>query len=97
MNVETFKLIVAGIIVTIAFCVLGWQVVESYRAGVSSKRRAEELLLAVLTTKQYNQLTKRGYIDIHSQRDQERVYRVPRAGTCARKGEGNSESLPATA
>ena len=75
---ETFKLIVVGIIVTIAFCVLGWQVVDSYRAEVSAKWRAEELLLAVLTSKQYNQLTRRGYIDIPSPRDQERVYRVPR-------------------
>ncbi len=71
-------LIVAGIIVTIAFCMLGWQVVDSYRAWFSAKRRAGELLRAVLTPEQYNQLMRRGYIDIKSPRDQERTYRVPR-------------------
>jgi len=78
MIVETLKLIVAGIILTIGFCVLGWQVVVSYRAWFSAKRRARELLRAVLTTEQYCQLKRRGYIDIPSPRDQERTYRVPR-------------------
>jgi hypothetical protein len=73
VNVEMFKFIVAGIIVAIAFCALGWQVFESYRA----KWRAEDLLLAVLTPEQSRQLTRLGYIDIHSPRDQERTYRVP--------------------
>ena len=75
---ETLKLIVAGIILTIAFIVLGWQVVDSYRTWFSAKRRAGELLLAVLTPQEYCQLMQEGYIDIPSTRDQERTYRVPR-------------------
>ena len=74
---ETHKLIMARIIVTIAFCVLGWQVVDSYRAWFSAKRRAGELLLAVLPPEQYRQIMRHGYIDIPSPRDQERTYRVP--------------------
>jgi hypothetical protein len=77
MNVETFKLILAGIILTIAFCVLGWQVVDSCRAWFSAKRRAGELLRSVLTSEQYRQLMRYGYIEIPSPRDQERTYRVP--------------------
>ncbi|HEY6405911.1 MAG TPA: hypothetical protein VIY29_00435 [Ktedonobacteraceae bacterium] len=75
---ETLKLIVAGIILTIAFCVLVWQVLDSYRKASDARRRAGELLRAVLTPEQYNQLMRRGYIDILSPRDQERTYRVPR-------------------
>jgi hypothetical protein len=78
MNVETLKLIVAGIIVAIAVCVLGWQVVVSYRAWFSAKWRAGELLRAVLTPEQYCQLTRCGYVDVPSPYDHERTYRVPR-------------------
>lgn len=75
---ETLTLIVAGIIVTIAFIVLGWQVIGSYRTWFSAKRQAGELLLAVLTPQEYRQLMMEGYIDIPSPHDQERTYRVPR-------------------
>ena len=75
---ETLKLIVAGIIVTIAFIALVWQVVDSYREWFSAKRQAGELLRAVLTPEQYCQLMQFSYIDIPSTRDQERIYRVPR-------------------
>jgi len=73
---ETLKLIVAGII--LAFIVLGWQVVGSYREWFSAKRQAGELLHAVLTPEQYRQLIQEGYIVIPSPHDQERTYRVPR-------------------
>ena len=59
MNVETLKLIGAGIILTIAFIVFGWQVVGSYCEWFSAKRRAGELLLSVLTRGQYCQLIQR--------------------------------------
>ena len=78
MNVETFILIVAGIILPIAFCVLGWEMFGNYREWVNYDRRADELLRSVLTSEQYCQLTRLGYIDIKSPRDQERTYRVPR-------------------
>jgi hypothetical protein len=78
MNVETLKLIMAGIILTISFCVLGWKMIGDYRELLSRNRRAGELLRAVLTGEQYNQLLRHGYLDIKSPRDQERIYRVPR-------------------
>jgi Protein of unknown function (DUF3262) len=78
MKVEELKLIVAGIIAAIAFCWPGWQVVDSYRVWFSAKRRARELLLAVLTPEQYCQLTRWGYVDVPSPGDHERTYRVPR-------------------
>jgi hypothetical protein len=77
VNLETLKLIVAVIIVTLAIIALVWHVVGSYREWLSAKRLAGELLRAVLTTEQYCQLMQLGYIDIPSRRDQERTYRVP--------------------
>ena len=56
---ETLKLIVAGIILTIAFIVLRCQVVGSYCEWFSAKRRAGELLRSVLTREQYCQLIQR--------------------------------------
>lgn len=55
-----------------------WHAVDSYRTWFSAKRRAAELLLAVLTPQENCQLMQEGYIDIPSPRDQERTYRVPR-------------------
>jgi hypothetical protein len=92
MNVEMLKLIVAASIMAIVLCVFRWQAVDSYRAEVSAKRRAEELLLAVLTTEQYCQLTRLGYIDIKSPHDHERIYRVPRGPGLVRVIEGGKET-----
>jgi hypothetical protein len=92
MNVETLKLIVAVIIMAIVLCVLRWQAVDSYRAEVSAKRRAEELLRSTLTAEQYRQLTRLGYIDIRSLRDYERIYRVPRGPGLVRVIEKGKET-----
>ncbi|HEX6557270.1 MAG TPA: hypothetical protein VF026_31190 [Ktedonobacteraceae bacterium] len=43
-----------------------------------AKRRAKELLRAVLTADQYSQMMQRGHIDIASPSDPERIYRVPK-------------------
>jgi len=43
-----------------------------------ANRRANELLRSVLTREQYDQLTRKGYLDIKSPRDPECMYRVPR-------------------
>jgi len=43
------------------------------------KRRAGELLRAVLSQEQYRQLMRRGYVDIPSPRDPQCIYRVPQA------------------
>ena len=78
MNVETLKVFVEGIILIIFSFVLGWEMIGKYREWVNNDRRAGELLRSVLTSEQYCQLTKLGYVDIPSPRDQERTYRVPR-------------------
>lgn len=40
--------------------------------------RAEALLRAVLDESEYQQLTKRGYFDLRSPTEPERIYRIPR-------------------
>jgi hypothetical protein len=57
----------------------GLLIVDSYLKWSAANRRAGELLRSVLTREQYLQLTRRGYVDIPSLRDQERIYRVPQA------------------
>lgn len=44
-----------------------------------AKRRAGELLSAVLTPEQYGQMIQRDHIDIPSPRVSERIYRVPKS------------------
>ena len=44
-----------------------------------AKRRAGELLRAVLTPDQYGHLMQRGHLDIASPSDPERIYRVPKS------------------
>jgi hypothetical protein len=47
-------------------------------------RRANELLRSVLTSEQYGQLMRHGYLDIKSPRDPGCIYRVPRTKGMAR-------------
>jgi hypothetical protein len=77
VTVETLAYIVGAIIATISFFLFGRLTVDSFLKWSEPRRRAGELLLAVLTPEQYNQLMRRGYVDIPSPRDQERTYRVP--------------------
>lgn len=46
--------------------------------GVTPADRAELLLRDVLEESEYQQLTKRGYFDLRSPSDPERIYRIPR-------------------
>jgi hypothetical protein len=43
-----------------------------------ARRRADELLRAILSCEQYGQLMQRRYIDIPSPSDPDRIYRVPK-------------------
>jgi hypothetical protein len=98
MNVETLAYILVGILVTIALVLLGWFIIDRFLKWSGARRRASELLRAVLTREQYRQLIKRGYVDIPSPRDSQRITPTsPRACGGDRKGEAKSESLPATA
>jgi hypothetical protein len=77
MNVETFLYVWEGTIVTISLLLLGWFIIDNLFKR-DAKRRAGELLRVVLTQEQSCQLIQRGYIDIPSPSDPQRVYRVPR-------------------
>ena len=82
MNVEMLAYFLLGIIVIIAALSLGlfgWLAYNHYLKWSAANRRANELLRSVLTRQQYRHLMRRGYLDIPSPRDPERIYRVPRS------------------
>ena len=76
---ETLAYILVGILVTIALVLLGGFIVDRFLKWSGARRRADELLRTVLTREQYRQLIKRGYVDIPSPCDPQRIYRVPQA------------------
>lgn len=78
MKVETLMYVSGGTIVISSLLLLGWFIVDSFSRR-EAERRAGELLRAVLTQEQYGQLIQRGYVDIPSPSDPQRVYRVPQA------------------
>jgi len=77
--VATLAYIVGAIIATLSFVLFGWLFVDSLLKWLEPRRRAGELLRAVLTLEQYRQLMRRGYVDIPSPRDPQCIYRVPQA------------------
>ncbi|MGZ3600960.1 MAG: hypothetical protein ACXWQ5_14880 [Ktedonobacterales bacterium] len=46
--------------------------------GDTPRERAEELLRAMLDEQEYQQVRKRGYVDVVSPSNAERIYRIPR-------------------
>ena len=66
---------VASVGLILAF---GELIAHSSSGRPAAKRRAGELLRAVLTPDQYGHLMQRGHIDIASPSDPERIYRVPK-------------------
>jgi hypothetical protein len=77
MTVETLALGVIGMIVDISLILLVNFIVKNYFLWSGANRRASDLLRAVLSQEQHRQLMQRGYVDIPSSRDPQRVYRVP--------------------
>jgi hypothetical protein len=76
MNIETLMTLLGEVVLLL---LLGAFIVGSSRKRPGAKRRASELLRAVLTPEQYSQFTQQGHIDIPSPSDPERVYRVPKS------------------
>ena len=74
---ETLALGVIGMIVDISLILLVNFIVKNYFLWSGANRRASDLLRAVLSQEQHRQLMQRGYVDIPSSRDPQRVYRVP--------------------
>ncbi len=69
--------LVTILIVVIVLILLGAFIVNSFFQRPAANRRAGELLRSILTPEQYKQLIERGYIDIPSPSNPDRVYRIP--------------------
>jgi hypothetical protein len=50
---------------------------RSYRVRVEAERRAEQLLRDILPEPEFNQLTRRGYLEVRSPSFPSRVYLIP--------------------
>jgi len=79
MNVEMLVYVLLGIFVVLCFALIWGLSVDSYLKWSEANRRANELLRSVLTSEQYERLTRNGYLDITSPRDPGCIYRVPQA------------------
>jgi hypothetical protein len=77
MNVEMLLYVGLGILVLYLVWMLKLAF-GSFLKWSEANRRANELLRSVLSSEQYDQLTRNGYLDIPSPRDAGCIYRVPR-------------------
>ena len=67
------------IVIALAVTPMVWLIIQPYLRGWSrSERRATDLLRAILTPEQVRQLLWRGYLEVPSPTEPQRVYRVPR-------------------
>jgi hypothetical protein len=67
------------IVIALALAPVLWLVVQPYIKGWSrAERRAADLLRDTLTPEQLRQLVWRGYLEIPSPTEPQRVYRVPK-------------------
>jgi hypothetical protein len=68
------------IIIILAIAPMVWLIVQPYVKGWSrAERRAADLLRDTLTAEQFHQLIWRGYVEIPSPAEPQRVYRVPKS------------------
>ncbi len=81
MNLFTQVLTALGwIVIVLAVSPMVWLIIQPYLKGWSpAERRAMHLLRDMLTPEQFHQLIWRGYLEIPSHVEPQRVYRVPRA------------------
>ena len=81
MNLITQALSALGwIVIALALSPMLWLIFQPYLKGWSrSERRAADLLRAILTPEQVHQLLWRGYLEVPSPTEPQRIYRVPRA------------------
>ncbi|HTK07797.1 MAG TPA: hypothetical protein VL485_11555 [Ktedonobacteraceae bacterium] len=80
MNLITQVLtILCWVVIALAITPMVWFVLQPYLRGWSrAERRASDLLRDILTPEQLRQLIWRGYLEIPSPSEPQRVYRVPR-------------------
>ena len=68
------------IVIALAISPMLWLIFQPYFKGWSrSERRALDLLRDILTPEQMRQLLWRGYLEVPSPTEPQRIYRVPRA------------------
>lgn len=81
MNVVSQALtILCWIVIALAISPMLWLIIHPYCKGFSrAERRATDLLRDTLTPEQFHQLTWRGYLEIPSPTEPQRIYRVPRS------------------
>jgi len=78
MNMVAVGAVLCAVASVVLILALGELIAHSSYGRPAAKRRAGELLRAVLTPDQYGHLMQRGHIDIASPSDPERIYRVPK-------------------
>jgi hypothetical protein len=67
-------------VIGLAIAPLLWLLAQPYlRSWSRAERRAADLLRNTLTSEQLRQLTWRGYLEVSSPTEPQRVYRVPRS------------------
>jgi hypothetical protein len=67
------------IIIVLAISPMVWLIIQPYAKGWSrAERRAADLLRDTLTAEQLRQLIWRGYVEIPSPTEPQRLYRVPK-------------------
>jgi len=72
--------ILCSIVIALAIAPMVWLILQPYLKGWSrAERRASNLLRDILTPDQLRQLVWRGYLEVPSPSEPQRVYRVPRA------------------
>ena len=68
------------IVIALAISPIIWLILQPYLKGWSrAERRASDLLRDILTPEQLRQLLWRGYLEIPSPTEPQRVYRVPKS------------------
>lgn len=67
-------------VIGLATIPLLWSIAQPYlRSWSRAQRRATNLLRNMLTAEQFRQLTWRGYLEVSSPTEPQRVYRIPRS------------------
>lgn len=76
---QLVTLAAAILLLLLFFMLLRFSPSVTYRSRIASEQRAEALLRDVLTSGQFHQLRRRGYLDVPSPSRPNRTYRIPRS------------------
>lgn len=76
---QLVTLAAALLLLALFFTLLRLSSSVTYRSRIAAEQRAESLLREVLSTSEYQQLRRRGYLDVPSPTRAYRIYRIPRS------------------